>query len=72
MLRAATLVHLARPGRHSLAMQMIRAAISQRRYELGVSVIAAFGLMLPSSTTLCYAQRQVQPVEFGSIPRAMR
>jgi voltage-gated potassium channel len=71
MFRAARLVRLARLGRYSLAMQMIGSAISQRRYELGVSVIGAFGLMLLSSSALYFAERHIQPEDFGSIPRAM-
>jgi voltage-gated potassium channel len=71
MFRAARLVRLARLGRYSLAMQMISKAVVQRRYELGVSVVAAFGLMLLSSTALYLAERGVQPENFGSIPRAM-
>lgn len=71
MFRAVRLVRLARLGRYSLALQMIGAAISQRRYELGVSVVAAIGLMLLSSSALYLAERHAQPEEFGSIPRAM-
>lgn len=71
MFRAARIVRLARLGRYSLAMQIIGAAISQRRYELGISVIIAFGLMLLSSSALYLAERHIQPEEFGSIPRAM-
>ncbi|SEM12040.1 voltage-gated potassium channel [Roseovarius azorensis] len=71
MFRAARLVRLARLGRYSLAMQMISQAIVQRRYELGVSIVAAFGLMLLSSTALYLAERDFQPENFGSIPRAM-
>ena len=71
MFRAARLVRLARLGRYSLAMQMIGAAVSQRRYELGVSVVAAFGLMLLSSSALYLVERDIQPEAFGSIPRAM-
>lgn len=71
MLRAARLLRLARLGRYSRAMQLIGAAISQRRYELGVSVVAALALMLLSSSALYMAERHIQPDEFGSIPRAM-
>lgn len=71
MLRAARLVRLARLGRYSLALQVIGAAISERRYELAVSVLVAFGLMLLSSSVLYFAERLVQPQTFGSIPRAM-
>lgn len=71
MFRAARLVRLAKLGRYSIAMQMIYQAIAQRRYELGLSVVVALGLMLLSSSALYLAERQLQPEEFGSIPRAM-
>lgn len=71
MFRAARLVRLARIGRYSIALQTIVSAIAQRRYELGISIIAAFGLMLLSSSALYLAERHVQPEAFGSIPRAM-
>lgn len=71
MFRLARLVRLARLGRYSLAMQMIGSAISQRRYELGISFVAALGLMLLSSSVLYLAERSIQPDEFGSIPRAL-
>ena len=69
--RAARLVRLARLGRYSLALQMIYEAITDRRYELGVSAAIAFGLMLLASSALYYAERTAQPDVFGSIPRAM-
>lgn len=71
MFRATRLIRLARLGRYSIAIQMILGAIAARRYELGVSVIVAFGLMLLSSSALYFAERQIQPDDFGSIPRAM-
>jgi voltage-gated potassium channel len=71
MFRAARLVRLARLGRYSIALQMIGSAISDRRYELGVSILVAFGLMLLSSSALYMAERLAQPEAFGSIPRAM-
>jgi voltage-gated potassium channel len=71
MFRTARLVRLAKMGRYSLALQMIYKAISERRYELGVSVVIAVSLMLLSSTALYLAERSAQPEAFGSIPRAM-
>jgi voltage-gated potassium channel len=71
MFRAARLVRLAKIGRYSLALQLIYKAISERRYELGVSVVIAVSLMLLSSTALYLAERSGQPEAFGSIPRAM-
>ena len=71
MIRIVRLVRLARLGRYSLALQMIGAAVTDRRYELGVSVIIASGLMLLSSTALYLAEGAHQPENFGSIPRAM-
>jgi len=71
MFRAARLVRLANMGRYSLALQMIYHAMNERRYELGVSIVIAFSLMLLASTALFLAERTVQPEAFGSIPRAM-
>lgn len=71
LFRVARLVRLARLGRYSLAIQMIVSAIAARRYELCVSLIIAFALMLLSSSLLYLAERDLQPDAFGSIPRAM-
>lgn len=71
MFRAARLFRLARIGRYSLAVQLIMNAISERRYELGISVVIALSLMLLSACALYIAERHVQPDEFGSIPRAI-
>jgi voltage-gated potassium channel len=69
--RAARLVRLAKMGRYSLALQMIYTAMTERKYELGVSILIAVSLMLLSSTALYFAEREAQPDMFGSIPRAM-
>jgi voltage-gated potassium channel len=69
--RAARLVRLAKMGRYSLALQMVYHAMSERKYELGVSIVIAFSLMLLASTALYLAERSSQPEIFGSIPRAM-
>lgn len=71
LFRAARLVRLAKLGRYSIALQMISLAITERRYELFVSVVIAFGLMLLASTLLYIAEGQTQPEAFGSIPRTM-
>jgi voltage-gated potassium channel len=71
MVRAARLVRLARLGRFSEAMNRITDAVRARRYELTVSVLAAIGLMLLSSTALYIIEADTQPDAFGSIPRAM-
>ncbi|MBE0452519.1 ion transporter [Roseovarius autotrophicus] len=71
LFRVARLVRLARLGRYSLALRTISGAVARRRYELAVSMVAAFALMLLSSTALYLAERGLQPENFGSIPRAM-
>lgn len=71
LFRAARLVRLARLGRYSIAMQMIYQAVTDRRYELAVSMVIASGLMLLSSTALYFVERDLQPEAFGSIPRSM-
>ena len=58
-------------GRYSIALQMIYHAIAERRYELGVSIVIAFSLMLLASTALYMAERSSQPEAFGSILRSM-
>jgi hypothetical protein len=57
MFRAARLVRLARLGRYSKAMALIIEAVADRRYELGVSVVIATGLMLLLSTAGLQGQR---------------
>jgi voltage-gated potassium channel len=52
-------------------MQLISDAVRSRRYELGVSLLAAGAVLLASAVMLYLVEGQVQPDAYGSIPRAL-
>ena len=69
--RVARLLRLARLGQFSHALDNIVVAVKSRSYELWLSVIAAFVLLLLSSSIVYLCEAELQPETFGSIPRAM-
>jgi voltage-gated potassium channel len=69
--RLFRLFRLAKLGRFSDSWVMLGTALSQRRYELAMSVGLAIPLLVITSSLLYVAEGDVQPDEFGSIPRAM-
>lgn len=71
LFRLVRIFMLARLGRYSSALRAIGNAINSRRYELGASLTIAGFLLLVSSTLLYMVEGDVQPEDFGSIPRAM-
>lgn len=71
LIRVLRILRLARLGRFSMALHVLGDAVRDRRFELGVSVIFAAGLLLVSSTVLHLLEGGLQPEVFGSIPRAM-
>lgn len=71
LFRLVRIFMLARLGRYSSALRAIGQALNSRRYELGASVTIAGFLLLISSTLLFIVEGDIQPDDFGSIPRAM-
>lgn len=71
LFRLGRIFMLARLGRYSTALRAIGSAINSRRYELGASLTIAGFLLLLSSTLLFMVEGDIQPEDFGSIPRAM-
>jgi voltage-gated potassium channel len=71
LVRLARILLLAKLGRYSTALREIARAVRSRRYELMMSVVIAGMLLLVSSTLLYIVEGDVQPEDFGSIPRAM-
>ncbi len=69
--RLLRLLRLARLGRFSLAMHDMLEALMLRSFELGLSLVIGFILLLVSSTLLYLVESPYQPDDFGSIPRAM-
>ena len=71
LVRLARILRLAQLGQFSDAMQLITEAVRSRRYELGVSLLAAGAVLLASAVMLYLVEGQVQPDAYGSIPRAL-
>ena len=69
--RAIRILRLAKLGRMSDAWDDLSAALHERRHELALTLMIAVVLMLISSTLLWWAEGDVQPKAFGSIPRAL-
>lgn len=71
MLRLIRILGLARLGKLSAAVHGISAAVYSRRFELGVTAGIAIMFMVFGATLLYWIEGDVQPEQFGSIPRAM-
>ncbi|WP_294009605.1 ion transporter [Sphingomonas sp.] len=69
-LRLLRIIRLAKLGRMSRAWNDIVTAIHSRRHELLLTFGLATILMLISSTLLYWAEGDLQPDKFGSIPRS--
>ncbi len=71
ILRVARILALARLTRFSLALGHLMQSIFERRYDLLVTLGFAAFLMLFGATALYWIEGEIQPEEFGSIPRAL-
>lgn len=69
--RLLRMLRLARLGRFSAAMRHVGVAVHSRRHELMLAVGISMVLLLVASTLLYLVEGDVQPEQFGSIPRAM-
>ncbi len=71
LLRLLRILRLAKLGRMSLAMQRLQQAVVSRRYELGLTMGLAIGLLILGASALYFIEGELQPDKFGSIPRAL-
>jgi voltage-gated potassium channel len=69
--RVFRMIRLAKLGRTSRAWLMIREAFYERRYEFGLVLGLVAIAILISGSLMYWAEADVQPDKFGSIPRAM-
>lgn len=69
--RFAKVLRIVKLGRYSSALRNIYLAIRSRKEELLVSLFAAIFIMTISSVALYAVESEIQPEQFGSIPRAM-
>lgn len=71
LVRLARIARLAKLGRFSSALRDLSAAVRSRRYEFGLTLAIACGVLLIGATALHWLEGDLQPDKFGSIPRAM-
>ncbi|MBE0494765.1 MAG: ion transporter [Thiomicrospira sp.] len=69
--RVLRVLRIARLGGYSTAINLMLGAVKKRRFELNISIVAAFVLLIISSSLLYLVEAHHQPESFGSIPRAM-
>lgn len=70
LLRLLRILRLAKLGRYSTAIMAITSAVKRKKYELSVSALVAFVVMLISSSFLYVFEGAAQPGAFGSITRS--
>ncbi len=71
LIRLLRLAALVKFSHFSIALRELVHALSDRRYELLVTLALGGGTMLMGATALYWAEHEVQPEAFGSIPRAL-
>lgn len=70
-LRLFRLLRVAKLGRYSMALKLIGHVVRSKREELITTVIFMLLLLLFASSLMYFAERDVQPEVFGSIPESM-
>lgn len=71
LVRLVRIARLAKLGRLSSALRRLTLAIWLRRYELGLTLALACGVLLVGATALHWLEGDLQPDKFGSVPRAL-
>ncbi|MGB0694031.1 MAG: ion transporter [Rhodospirillaceae bacterium] len=71
VVRLFGLLRLVKLARYADAIGILREILVRSRYQLAVTIIAAFLLLIVSAILLHLVERGVQPEAFGSVPRAM-
>lgn len=71
LLRVGRILRVAKLGRFSRAWMLILQAIRARRYELLLTFFAALFVLLISATAMYLVEGEVDPTDFGSIPRSL-
>jgi voltage-gated potassium channel len=71
ILRLLKFIRFAKLGRYSKSVRNIYRAISNKRSELIIAFFVSFIFLLFSATLLHLIEGDVQPEQFGSIPRSL-
>lgn len=70
-LRLLRLLSMMKLGRYSEAIKTIGNVLRSKREELAITVFAIFLILVISGSLLYYAERDIQPEAFSSIPASM-
>lgn len=70
-LRMFRLFRMAKLGRYVSALKVMKKVVVKRKEELIMTTIIMMALLLFSSTIIYYAEKDVQPDHFGSIPKSL-
>lgn len=71
LVRLLRVLRLAKLGRMSSALTLLMLTVRSRRYELTVTLALAGTVLVLGATALYWAEGDIQPAQFGSIPRAL-
>jgi voltage-gated potassium channel len=71
ILRLFRLVRVLKLGRYSEAMKIFNRVVNKTKEQMLLALSILFIVLIIVSTLMYYAERDVQPVKFGSIPLAM-
>jgi voltage-gated potassium channel len=71
LVRLLRILRLAKLGRMSTALVLLLETVRSRRYELTVTLALALTMLVLGATALYWLEGDVQPEQFGSIPRAL-
>jgi len=71
LLRIVRILRLAKLGRYSRAFSILSSAVRARAGQLVVAFTLAFFFLIVGSATMYWIEGELQPDEFGSIPRSM-
>ena len=71
LLRIVRIVRLAKLGRYSRAFAILARAVRSRGNQLLVAFTLAAFFLIAGSTLMYWIEGELQPDDFGSIPRAM-
>lgn len=71
LVRLLRILRLAKLGRMSTALSLLLETVRSRRYELTVTLALALTVLVLGATALYWLEGDLQPEQFGSIPRAL-
>lgn len=71
LVRLVRIVAIAKFGRFSRSMRELGRAIAERKFDLAVTMALAGVLLLVGATAMHWAEGDIQPEAFGSIPRSL-